>query len=441
MIRRSKSSGFTLVELLVVIAIIGILIALLLPAVQAARQAAWRSQCTNNLKQLGVALHNYHSATQSFPAGLILGHVPPGVSNLQQLIDKIDFPIQGNTFVLLLPYLEQTGVDNLWNHNQSWQDQSNMSQSFRHVIPSLLCPANGNKNNPASEDFLDEMITTQIPDYDQDPYNLTVPIQVGLTDYILCKGASDAWCVLPYFIEQDYARADTLGTLAQPGRWWAGARGMFDVSLPKEVAITGIVGGSWACRVSDIIDGTSNTFAIGEGAGGPNWQVCIDSQSYNGPLKPSLEYPNDSTRVMPIYQAWHMPVNVITFANDTIGAYLGSVFGCTMEKLNKNPVTQSVIGVDIENISGLNDFAALFNCQSSIPIPPQSQAAIDALDDDVSPRTENRTSNFRSDHRGGANFLRADGSVQFVPETIDVFVYRAMSSIQGGEAVTDPNTQ
>ncbi len=96
-----RSRGFTLVELLVVIAIIGILIALLLPAVQAAREAARRSQCTNNLKQIGLALHNYHDTYQAFPPGS-LRFIIPGVNSWST--QHISWEVR------ILPYLEQQAV-------------------------------------------------------------------------------------------------------------------------------------------------------------------------------------------------------------------------------------------------------------------------------------------------------------------------------------------
>ncbi|MGE3820439.1 MAG: DUF1559 domain-containing protein, partial [Isosphaeraceae bacterium] len=96
---RSRA-GFTLIELLVVITIIGVLIALLLPAVQAAREAARRAQCTNNLKQIGIALHNYQTALGVFPMG--------GSRNVRDLPNKYDSWTCWSAQAMLLPYLEQS---------------------------------------------------------------------------------------------------------------------------------------------------------------------------------------------------------------------------------------------------------------------------------------------------------------------------------------------
>lgn len=116
MSRIPRARGFTLIELLVVIAIIAVLIALLLPAVQAAREAARRAQCVNNLKQLGLAMHNYHSTENVFPTGNIAGvgqPLAPGVGNCGLNI----FSNCQNTpwFCLMLPYIEQGALANAYN--------------------------------------------------------------------------------------------------------------------------------------------------------------------------------------------------------------------------------------------------------------------------------------------------------------------------------------
>ena len=109
----SPAAGFTLIELLVVIAIIAVLIALLLPAVQAAREAARRAQCTNNMKQLGIAIHNYHDTVGSFPTSFWRN----SIDNLQVTgpTGTVDNNNRHSWFTMILPYIEQTPVYNAMN--------------------------------------------------------------------------------------------------------------------------------------------------------------------------------------------------------------------------------------------------------------------------------------------------------------------------------------
>ena len=131
--RPKPSRGFTLVELLVVITIIGILIALLLPAVQAAREAARRAQCTNNLKQIGLALHMHLEAKQSFPDG----HYWPstGSSNKAQ---------ESSWITYLLPYVEQTALYETidWNLAFGCPGVGWNANAIGTSLPMFVCPSN-----------------------------------------------------------------------------------------------------------------------------------------------------------------------------------------------------------------------------------------------------------------------------------------------------------
>ena len=128
-----KRKAFTLVELLVVIAIIGILIGMLLPAVQQVREAARRVQCANNMRQITLASHNYESAHSEFPAGINLG---PRLSS--------------SAFAFLLPFVEQNAVFATINVNAAYQTQV----GSRAQIPSYLCP---------SDDAADRFMTIDNP--------------------------------------------------------------------------------------------------------------------------------------------------------------------------------------------------------------------------------------------------------------------------------------
>ena len=121
--------GFTLVELLVVIAIIGILVALLLPAVQQAREAARRVQCTNKMRQLVLAAHNYHSAERAFPAGSVNEHINKEFSNCSGGNDR---PGGAPWTVLLLPYLEDRSLYDAFDLDAPFTSTSNIRGSSQN---------------------------------------------------------------------------------------------------------------------------------------------------------------------------------------------------------------------------------------------------------------------------------------------------------------------
>jgi prepilin-type N-terminal cleavage/methylation domain-containing protein/prepilin-type processing-associated H-X9-DG protein len=164
--RRVRRNAFTLVELLVVIAIIGILVALLLPAIQAAREAARRSQCLNNLKQIGIALHNYEGARKSLPGGALY----PGPKNnydFETLIKNNNLAnkkLEWNWVTAVLPYMEDGPLVDQFN--RVWKNPgdtlyclasstqalagatSNAALIERTILPGLICPSDENAGSP-----------------------------------------------------------------------------------------------------------------------------------------------------------------------------------------------------------------------------------------------------------------------------------------------------
>ncbi|MCA9083747.1 MAG: DUF1559 domain-containing protein [Planctomycetaceae bacterium] len=217
----TRNRGFTLIELLVVIAIIAILIALLLPAVQQAREAARRTQCKNNLKQIGLAMHNYHDVYNMFPVGTIARPTGGNTATGSGAMDAYS-----GAFTAILPFIDQGNLKGLYVDTVPWFQQT--SQVARTIIPGYLCPsATGPQveTNPA---------LTSIP-------NSTLGTEMGALHYLLSKGADKEWCFNP--------RLSTTG--------------MFGINLRTSFR--------------DLTDGSSNVLCVGEGALGNLWTVADGS--------------------------------------------------------------------------------------------------------------------------------------------------------------------
>lgn len=224
-VRRSRPRGFTLIELLVVIAIIAVLIALLLPAVQQAREAARRTQCKNNLKQLGLALHNYESTHTTFPPSRFdpktcIG--TPYVQGAPGCTTALATSFVSWT-VMVLPYMDQAPLYGSYNPNQPWWANSAVINT---PISAHICPS-----TPGTSRL--------------DP--AWGPAAAGLT---------------PWSIAGDY------GSLNEIKSAYYTANGIPDVSGTS--ATQGVLVKALPAKIKDVTDGMSNTVMVVETAGKPD---------------------------------------------------------------------------------------------------------------------------------------------------------------------------
>jgi prepilin-type N-terminal cleavage/methylation domain-containing protein/prepilin-type processing-associated H-X9-DG protein len=329
--------AFTLIELLVVIAIIGVLIGLLLPAVQKVREAAHRAQCADNLKQIALAMHNYESAQ---------GHLPPAFrgEGAPAYFDS------WSPLAELNPYLEQTAI---------YRQMDLSLPTYESTIPFDITGPNQFAVQQAVKSFLcpsDKMQPVTIgPAYG-------VPV-LGPTNYAFCNGS---------------------GT--NGGSPWE-ADGAFVAQRPM--------------RIADITDGTSNTAMASESTLGEG------TESASGPPPAPLS---------------------------TVYGYLAG------QPLSEQACARATLWND-ERLRGFMWASGEIRCASYNHYFPPNAPQADCVTFDVRPGPQRYTAlgwrTARSRHSGGVNLALCDGSVRFIPDTIDLAVWRSLATRAGGEMVRD----
>ncbi len=293
--------GFTLIELLVVLAIIGVLIALLVPAVQRVREAASRMQCQNNLRQLGLALHGYHGIAGSFPPGLITSQI--SLTNAE-----------ATGFTLLLPHLEQDNTRRLYQFDLPWYDPSNAT-AVAAQVPLFFCPSNRGGGSIELTAIAAE-------------WNTKLPPRVAACDYAFCKGANAA-------LLRNWQRTPVQ------------VRGVFGIRRPDE---------NGGVRFLEISDGTSSTLAMGDGSGGNNAYLIRDLANPSQPvIAPTTGQPVQAEQswgaagITDADHPWYASIFAVT-------AQYGLGSAPRDEPMNRRPVTPTVFGSDPkgDNAKGLD---------------------------------------------------------------------------------------
>jgi prepilin-type N-terminal cleavage/methylation domain-containing protein/prepilin-type processing-associated H-X9-DG protein len=229
----ARKRGFTLIELLVVIAIIGVLIALLLPAVQSAREAARRAQCVNNLKQIGLAMHNYESANGAFPPAKIFSagtaSTPANDAEGQGLV------LNTTAFVMILNYIEQGAMANAYNFSLPSCPATNAGTN--------LNPVGGPASYLANTSVTSSKLAAYLCPSDSDPYGPRNPTTPVVT-------------VGPY----NGFRSERSNYILPGGRYYDQFNGRLLNGRPSDGGI--FAGNDLSTTISNVRDGTSNTVLV-----------------------------------------------------------------------------------------------------------------------------------------------------------------------------------
>jgi prepilin-type N-terminal cleavage/methylation domain-containing protein/prepilin-type processing-associated H-X9-DG protein len=330
---QKKDRGFTLVELLVVIAIIGILVALLLPAIQAAREAARKIQCANNIKQLGLATMNFVSSKKDFPVGLQGPTENPRAAN--DTDPKYAGPVWTNLFVEVLPYIEQT----------------NLLTQFDKTVPTGNTTSKNTVAPGATTSIAAQVVVNfRCPSSQLIPQNTVSGYIFGTNDY---AGSGGTRIYHPSAVNDDHK----IGAGAK-----AKNDGLFNI----------VERGDHGVGIKQVTDGLSKTFMFGERSRDDPGGIVLAKTNY--PLEGWCGW------------AW-------TSRENSVGDNLG---------------------------------------HTAVPINyqiPQDGTATSFMAYD-------RISNWGSYHNGGANFCLADGSVNFIADSMDLTVLQALSTIAGGETAS-----
>ncbi len=370
--------GFTLIELLVVIAIIAILIALLLPAVQQAREAARRTQCRNNLKQIGLAFHNFESTFSRLPTSL---RPPSNVAGSTE---------QSRVSVLtdLLPYIDQSTIFNQYNKGINWNQGTNIPLSQTRIT-SFQCPSNPDAG------VLDTAPPGSVAQF--------IPNIASVTDYSPIYGIAPGVFTITLGIPAPGSFVDPSEQASGSSTPYTYVPGFF----PKNATIDPVSGlqSRQGRKFRDVTDGLSNTIAVAESAGRPFVYVKGPRKLTGGNALVDTDPASTNTDRLNS-GGWSRPASDIIIFGETPSAT--GVLGGTIAMNATNG----------HNIRGLTYTSnGIATTILGLPIGIHGTASPFSF------------------HTGGAHFTMGDGAVRFISENIDFRTFIGLCTPAGGEVL------